>query len=301
MIRRSKPFWLAVAVLLGGAPGRSFAETDPHVFIDNGEVRLGIDLSAGGSIFHFGESDGGANLLNHYDKGRFIQQSYYGDEDGSRWAGRPWRWNPVQGGGYRDEPAEVLAFDVEETRLRVRSIPRHWATGEPVDSTRMVSMIRLDGPVAHIRFAFQYNGDTAHASRHQELPAVFVDADYPYLVRYDGDAPWTGGELSRDVPGWPNERREATEHWAAYVDEEDFGIGVFFPGTDTMTTYRFEGNGTAGPTGSACSYFSPIRSFAVTPGLRFQYDVYLTIGSVDEIRARFHALAEEIGSREEAR
>lgn len=31
-----------------------------------------------------------------YDCGRYIQQSYYGKEDGSNWNGTPWRWNPVQ-------------------------------------------------------------------------------------------------------------------------------------------------------------------------------------------------------------
>jgi hypothetical protein len=85
-------------------------------------VCIGIDWSAGGSIFHFGPSGTETNLLNHYDKGRFIQQSYYGRPDGSKWVDQPWRWNPVQGGGYRDEPAEVVDKDLSEHRLRIVSV-----------------------------------------------------------------------------------------------------------------------------------------------------------------------------------
>ena len=67
------------------------------VFIDNGKVRLGVDLASGGSVFYLSASKPHRNLLNHYDRGRFVQQSYYGDADGSKWVNKPWRWNPVQG------------------------------------------------------------------------------------------------------------------------------------------------------------------------------------------------------------
>lgn len=256
------------------------------VFIDNGIIRLGIDRSAGGAIFHFGPSgEDSANLLNHYDKGRFIQQSYYGREDGSEWAGKPWRWNPVQGGGYRGEAAEKVTIERDGDRLRVVSQPRHWATGEPVDEAEMESVITLRGPVAEIDFLFRYEGSEDHPARHQELPAVFVDAKYPNLA-YVAD-----GALQRKVPGWPNERIDAEESWAAYLNDADQGIGVMFPGTTEVTTYRYHGDGKSGPTGSACSYFAPVRTFAVTPGLEFRYKIYLTIGSLEEIRERFATIA----------
>lgn len=268
-------------------------------FIDNGEVRLGIDGSAGGSIFHFGPSKGRDNLLNHFDKGRFIQQSYYGREDGSLWAGKPWRWNPVQGGGYRGEPARVVEREIDRTRLRVVSTPNHWATGKPVPEARMTSEIELRGPVAHIRFSFRYDGQEEHPPRHQELPAVFTDTRYSRLVRYDGFRPWTGDKLTESVPGWPNESARASENWAAYLDDKGWGLGVYFPGTTELTTYRYKGDGKGGPKGSACSYFAPIRTLSITPGFDFAYDVYLTVGTADEIRERFNALrrADESGDK----
>jgi hypothetical protein len=30
-----------------------------------------------------------------------LQQSYYGDADGSSWNGQPWCYNPVQGGSWQ--------------------------------------------------------------------------------------------------------------------------------------------------------------------------------------------------------
>ncbi len=70
------------------------------VYLDNGTVRIGIDKSRGACIGYFGESKTGRNLLNHYDEGRFVQQSYYGQKDGSDWHGKPWVYNPVQGGSW---------------------------------------------------------------------------------------------------------------------------------------------------------------------------------------------------------
>lgn len=84
-----------------------------------------------------------------------------------------------------------------------------------------------------------------------------------------------------------------TENWAAYVDDRQWGIGVYVPGTDAMTTYRHKGNLVGGPKGSACSYFAPVRKFSITPGFVFRYDVYLTIDQVDKIREAFYKIKNE--------
>ena len=52
-----------------------------------------------------------------------------------------------------------------------------------------------------------------------------------------------------------------------------------------MTCYRYAGR--PGPKGGGCSYFAPVRTLAITPGAVFEYDIHLTIGSVEEIRGRF--------------
>ncbi len=281
-----RPAWptLLAAVLALFLPLAAAAD-GRHLFIDNGVLRLGVDLESGGSIFHLSEVETGRNLLNHHDQGRFVQQSFYGNPDGSTWSGRPWTWNPVQGGDYRGKPTTLLDHSHSETALTTKSTPMHWATGEHITEAVMESAIALEDHAAHIRFRFEYNGETAHGPHHQEMPAVFVDYALPNLVIYEGDRPWTGGELTKLVPGWPNEYQVSSEEWFAFVDEDGWGIGVYTPGTPELTTYRHPGE--PGPLGGGCSYAAPIRTLAVTPGLALEYDVYLTIGTVDEIRQRF--------------
>ena len=143
--------------------------------------------------------------------------------------------------------------------------------------------------MAHIHYIFRNTGENAkdHPATNQELPAVFVDANLPYLTYYGGKSPWTDDSLTIVIPGWPNETHTRTEEWAAYTDSTQWGIGVYTPGTTVSTAYRFAGDGTTGPQGSACSYFAPVRTFAVTKGLVFEYDVFLYIGTVSEIRKAF--------------
>jgi len=254
-------------------------------FLSNGEVRIGVDLNSGGSIFWFSELPADRNLLNHFDRGRFIQQSYYGKPDGSMWAKKPWRWNPVQGGDYKGKPARVVESRQTETELYVKSIPVNWAGGEELDECRMEEWISLKGKVATIRFRFSYRGKTIHPPTHQELPAVFVDYALSQLVYYSGEKPWTGEALKKDIPGWPNESREISESWAGYLGKDGRGLGVHFPGSTKVTCYRFKGPD--GPDASGCSYFAPIQTLAITPGFTHDYTVHLTIGTAEEMRTRF--------------
>ena len=82
----------------------------------------------------------------------------------------------------------------------------------------------------------------------------------------------------------------STSEWVAYLTDDNWGIGIYTPGTTNFTVYRALGNGSTGESGSACSYVAPLRTFALTGGLEVKYDVYLTIGTLDEIEQRFNAL-----------
>jgi hypothetical protein len=170
----------------------------------------------------------------------------------------------------------------------VKSVPVNWAGGEELDECRMEEWISLHGKVARIRFRFTYSGTTEHPPAHQELPAVFVEHDLADLVFYKGDQPWTGAPLAKERPGWPNEGRVATEEWAGYVGADGRGLGVFFPGSPNLTTYRHPGQ--PGPKGGGCSYFAPVQTLRIKPGFVHDYTVHLTIGSAEEMRERFGAI-----------
>lgn len=287
-VRRSA-WMIRVGILLAALALGTAAED--LLFLENDQVRIGLDMESGGAVFHFSEKPDGANLLNHHDRGRFVQQSYYGRPDGSKWVEKPWCWNPVQGGDYQGKPPRVIESKKTADSIHVKSVPRNWAGGEELDECVMEQWISLDGSVATIRHRFTYRGEVKHPPKHQELPAVFVDAALADLVYYSGEEPWSGGALSKDRPGWPNEARKATEEWAAWIGADGRGIGVHFPGRTELTTYRFAGK--PGPEGSGCSYFAPIETMTIAPDFRHEYVTHLTIGGPEEIRGRFRKLRDK--------
>ncbi len=260
-------------------------------YLANGKIKVGIKRSSGAAIGWLSLAESDQNLVNHFDRGRLIQQSYYGDADGSMWAKQPWNWNPVQGGHYLGSGAPVTELQITEQKIYAKSTPLHWATGEQLTDCTMEQTITLDEFVAHVRYRFTYSGQREHSIRDQEVPAVFLEPQYKHLVLYSGEQPWRAGQLDnqldRTIPGWPNERREITENWAAYVDDNDFGLGAYVPVAEQLTCYRF-GNGRREQ--GACSYFAPIVRFAIKPGLTWEYDLYLTVGTQADIRARFQAI-----------
>ena len=256
------------------------AAEDRWHYLDNGQIRLGVNLSAGACIGWFSGAPGSENVLNSFDVGRYVQQSYYGDKDGSDWNGKPWRFNPVQGGSWRNTPAEVDDAHFDAANLYTKTKPRHWATGALLPECVMEQWLRLEGPLARLKFKMTYIGKKVHKPTHQELPALFVAPRYDTLV-FVGDK----NQLMRKQPAFPNEYERVHEPWCAWVDKNDRGVGLFMPHTTQLTCYRVR-NGNRGD----CSYLAPIQTFALKPGLVFEYEVVLALGSLDELRAAFAKL-----------
>lgn len=282
---------IALAALVLAAPlsAKPKAEKD-WAYLDNGTIRIGVDKSRGSAIGFLALSKDKRNLLNHHDEGRFIQQSYYGDPDGSVWGKKPWVYNPVQGGSYKGEDAKTLDFKITGTELYAKIEPLRWASAQACPEAVMQEWITLDGAVAKIRMRLDYTGATQKSNAHQEMPAMFVDYALPHLM-FEKD-----GKLVKHKPvdlgkDLKPEQIAYTGNWLAYVDDKNFGIGIHTPGTGNAVTYRHRGNGSTGPDGSACSYVAPVRRLQLTEGLVVDYEFHLTIGTLDEIRARFAKLS----------
>lgn len=271
---------LLVTVLLPYAAAVSGAAEAEWVYLKNEKLKLGVRKDAGACIGFLAGADG-KNVFNSYDHGRFVQQSYYGGSDGSKWVEQPWRYNPVQGGDYKGTPATLLAFEAGPAKLYSKTRPRHWATGADLPEVDMEQWIELRDDLLHLKVRMEYRGETEHPKYHQEIPAVFVEPDFSTLVLHDGKT------LRRWEPGWPNEHVKLPEHWAIYLNGAGQGVGVYVPAADEATCYRF---GKAGDP-SACSYVAPLTTFALTPGKVFTYEAWFTLATEGEIRARFEAVA----------
>lgn len=256
------------------------------VFLDNGQVRIGANLDAGGSIGWFSRSHSPRNLLNTFDHGRYVQQSFYGDKDGSDWNGKPWRFNPVQGGSWKGVAATVLETKEAKDSLYMKTRPRHWATGHEAHDMTMEQWIGIDGGLARLRFRMTFTGTMTHQAAHQELPAVFADPGLETLVYCEEKhKAWSGAPLTRKQPGFPNEEVKFSEPWAAWEDKSGQALGIYFPHAATATAYRVRDAGVGN-----CSYIAPLQTFALKPGLVFEYEAVLATGAVEQIRAVFSKL-----------
>ncbi len=280
-------FVLLWALLCSGSAVHAQANAPKFdwVFLENDHLKLGVLRSHGGAIGYLSPRDSKQNLLNHYDHGRLVQQSYYGDADGSRWVDQAWRFNPVQAGDYQGQAAELLEFKATATTAYARTRPRNWAGGQLLDDCEMEQWVELDGSLVRLKYAFTYRGEKSHAERDQETPAMFVAAELDNLVTYSGPHPWTNRPLTTRQPGWPNESLELPENWVAWVDAQGQGIGLYVPTARIATCYRYRGG-----SGSDCSYVAPLARFALQPGFHFHYNAWLTVGSAAEIRERFQQL-----------
>jgi hypothetical protein len=275
----------ASCAVLDAKPGKA---TQAWEYVDNGIIRIGVDKSRGAAIGYFALAKDKRNLLNHYDEGRFIQQSYYGDADGSMWAKKNWVYNPVQGGSYKGEDAKTLEFRITAKELYAKVEPLHWASAKRCPEAIMQEWITLDGPLAKIRMRLDYTGPTHKRKSHQEMPAMFVDFALPHLMFE------LNGKLVKHTPiilgkDLQPENIRYTGGWLAFVDDKNFGIGICTPGTQSAVTYRAMGKGT-GPEGPACSYVAPVRSIQLEKDTVVDYEFHLTIGTLDEIRERFAKL-----------
>lgn len=289
MIRSLFVLWLGI---FGFASGMVAAADDDLVFIENDSLRVGVRKSSGGGIAWISAASSKQNLINDFDRGRLIQQSYYGAADGSLWNKQPWRWNPVQGGDWKGNGAKLLELKAKPDSLFAATLPKHWASGDDLKECRMEQSLRIDGPLLLVKYKFAYTGDKKHPLADQEIPAIFVQPEFDQLVIYSGDKPWSGDDVTKSKPGWPNEFKPMTENWAAYLNADGFGLGAHVPKAKKLTCYRF-GDGDAKK--GACSYFAPLVQFAVepgslpgVPGFVFEYDLAVTLGTLEQIRSRFH-------------
>lgn len=269
-------------------------------FIDNGVIRLGFDTEKGAAISHIYaiKDSPNTNLCNNYDQGHLIQQSFYGDVDGSVWQmtteKRPWRWNVVQGGDYKGTQSKVEAIRQTKSSFSSTTTPCHWVTGELVQACKMMLAVTLvnDAPVAKLNYKFKYQGKISHKSTHQELPALFFWTGLSKLALYTGTSPFTNAPIKHIQPIVRPEpvpdQVDATENWAAYVDDNDWGVGVYFPYTTSLGYYivKDEGN----PEDSNCSYMAPIKDMAITSPFDYEYEVVLIVGNIETIRNTVYEL-----------
>lgn len=289
----------------------------------NGENMIGVNYASK-------HPDGtlvadGVNLINSSTAGRSAQVSLYGlnmdTEEYTRGIYRttkgPWPYNPVQCGDQWDTHSTVVDYRIDETEIYVKTRPQDWATCEPTDSYTECTY-SIDGKTvkAFNRFydwsGLEHNmldaaGEVTPNKRNQEIPALSAVVPLHTMVLYEGDSPWTGGELTtyKDLGYWSVasgsagqylSTTRAAESWAAWVNDENFGLGLYVPDITKAVAGRHL-NYTLNFSGLAAdqiqfNYLTFLGVFAMKSYEALEYEFYLTADNVTTMRKTFKALEE---------
>lgn len=266
--------------------------------VSNGILTLKLDLTRGGAISYLSLAGSPRNVVNIADEGRYIQQSYYAGKsinrkaEGQSPSWSPWSWNPIQVGDAFRNRAKILKFTKTENELYVKCIPMQWDMNNRPAEAEMEQWTTLEGSVLKVRNRLTCHrtdkiyGDSI--SNDQELPAVYPISALSNLYSYFGNIPFTNAPLDNPKvinlsSGFWGVYANVSEHWMAFVDEKQWGMGVY-----NSKCIRFLA-GMSGVSGKeamdgSTSYIAPVKKEVLYKNSVYEYEYYIIVGSISEIR-----------------
>jgi len=300
---KTRPYTWAILCLIPfsvAVTRTSAAEPAQMSWLDNGQIRFGADLTIGGAITYMADSKEKVNVINSHDWGRQVQMSFYcgpnpfepdGKKPKPNWASLG--WNPIQSGDCYGHRSQVIDHRNDGREIYVKCIPMHWPLENQPGQCTFECWYRLEGRTVQVRSRLNNaRSDTKqYAARGQELPAVYTNGPYHKLMTYTGDKPYADERLAeipkqKHPPGgirWAH--WTATENWAALVNDQDWGLGIWHPGV-----YSFIGGfaggrpGQGGPKDGPCGYIAPLHREILDHNIQYEYRYVLMLDTLSHIR-----------------
>ncbi len=281
-------------------------------YLENDRYKLGVLLTWGGGISYIEDKQDGddslGNLINRADPGRLVQQSYYGVHDGPYYTGAYygetlWGYNPVQGGDLYGNGSKLVDVRISDdgTSMYIKCRPLDWAHNNSPTPSYMENTYTLTPNGIRVENRFVDFFGVEHPARHAELPAFYTVSHLGTFHYYNGTKPWTGDayETLPNEPFWAGNgdayhtiKKGNTETWAAWTNTDGYGIGLYVPGTEIMLAGRHEYNGSKDPANGGTSYVAPLRTMAIVSFVPFEYEYFISTGTVGEMRTAFKTYAE---------
>lgn len=300
---------LFLCCLVGLYPPKGNAESTPRpepqmVLLDNGQVRIGMDLALGGAVTFISGKDHPGNIINSADLGRQIQMSHYsgpwpfevGDKKPSKaWAGLG--WNPIQTGDCYMNPSKVIEHRKEGEELYIKCIPMQWPHNNLPGDCIFETWTTLEGPVIHMRYRCtnQRTDKTSYRPCAQELPAVYTISKLSRLMSYTGDRPFTQDTLTQVTNDWrkpwPWTRFIASEGWAALVDNDGWGLGVYKANGGEFHGGIYGDARSDDPKDGSTAYLAPIHVENFDYNIVYEHRTDFMVGNLSDLRKHFNALA----------
>ena len=293
------PFLLFCCVFLFAPTASANGKIDESKmeYIDNGIIKLGVNLALGGSITYIADSKTGKNVVNNWDWGRQVQMSFFAHPvpyvENEQKPKKHWEhigWNPIQAGDDYGNGSKVVEFEKKETSIYVKCVPMQWPLNNIPGECTYECWIELKDNTVQVRARLNNaRSDTnKYIGRHQELPAVYSNGEYYRLLTYRGTKPFTYDKVNRIFKktgsGFPWDYWLATENWAALVNEKDWGLGIYKP-----DNYLFIGGfagkeGRGGTHDSPTGYIAPLHTEILDHNITYDYTYTLIVGSLSDIR-----------------
>ena len=263
-------------------------------------IKVGIDSTRGGVISYLSPSGSTTNYINVYDPGREVQQSYYAGQpldrraEGQNSIWSPWTWNPIGAGDSYGNRAVVLSSSITPTTIYVKTQPLLWDMYRELCQCVFETWVTLEGRRVRVHnklTTFRSDNRWNAVANPQELPATYPIADLSRVISYTGSRPFTWGPTS-EIPKsttWVWSQWTTPESWGACTNTSGFGVGVYTPGR----TWFFGGlnrNPSGGSTSVDSCYLAPVEDVALDKTTTFEYDYWLVLGTIDQIRRHVYVL-----------
>lgn len=130
--------------------------------------------------------------------------------------------------------------------------------------------------------------------RDQELPAVYPISALENLFTYSGTRPFTNDTLTKPEvinlsSGFWGRYKNISEHWMAFVDESNWGMGIYNPKCNNFLAGMSGSPGKESRDGST-SYIAPVKKEILYKNCTYEYEYYVIVGTLDEIRNKVYKL-----------
>lgn len=233
-------------------------------YMQNDQLRIGLNMNAGGAIweaYHADEPQ--TQLVNDMDYGRQWQYAYYAfpvdnykpngkDPAASMWSGIG--YDPIQAGDFTS-PSQVLQFkeDPANGLVYFRTRPRLWGYRDIEASCYVDTWIRITGNFVEFRNICHNErvNDPQYVNlpRGQDIGGAFTNGKYYESTTYMGNQPWTNQPLTarRILYDFPFENyvpgdKNQDGSWV-YPDKGDFARTLQFYNPERWLTLRNPENG----------------------------------------------------------
>ena len=145
-------------------------------YLDNGQVRIGMNLAIGGAVTWISSQDHPGNIINSADLGRQIQMSHYSGpwpfEVGDKKPHKAWvglGWNPIQTGDCFLNPSKVVESRNDGKQLYIKCVPMQWPLENVPGDCLFETWTTLEGPLIHMRF--RCTNQRQDKTQYRPLPA----------------------------------------------------------------------------------------------------------------------------------